>query len=131
MTAPDLTSPVIGWRAWNPYHAGATRLLHSISIRAVWLPGEVMAAGCAGGLCAQPPALECACGVYAFRDSKLLVSALHQHDFGGLQVVLGEVFLWGKVIEHEDGYRAQFAYPKSFWLWHRASTAREMANLYG
>lgn len=28
--------------------------------------------------------------------------------------VHGEVSLWGTVIEHEDGWRAQFAYPKSF-----------------
>jgi len=27
-------------------------------------------------------------------------------------VVLGEVYLWGDVIEHEQGYRAQYAYPK-------------------
>ena len=27
--------------------------------------------------------------------------------------VRGEVFLWGTVVEHEHGWRAQFAYPKS------------------
>jgi len=24
----------------------------------------------------------------------------------------GEVHLWGKIIEHQDGYRAEYAYPK-------------------
>ena len=28
----------------------------------------------------------------------------------------GEVCLWGTVVEHEFGYRAQFAYPKNFVL---------------
>jgi|SRR3990172_3391442 len=28
--------------------------------------------------------------------------------------VLGRVALWGKIVEHEDGYRAQFAYPVEF-----------------
>ncbi len=28
----------------------------------------------------------------------------------------GEVCLWGKVVEHEQGYRAQLAYPKNFFL---------------
>jgi len=28
--------------------------------------------------------------------------------------VYGRVALWGKIIEHEDGYRAQFAYPVEF-----------------
>jgi len=30
--------------------------------------------------------------------------------------VCGEVFLWGKVVEHEFGWRAQLAYPKNFFL---------------
>jgi hypothetical protein len=30
--------------------------------------------------------------------------------------VRGEVFLWGTVVEHEHGWRAQFAYPKSLHL---------------
>ena len=28
----------------------------------------------------------------------------------------GEVYLWGTVVEHELGWRAQFAYPKSLFL---------------
>src|SRR5215472_15102768 len=35
--------------------------------------------------------------------------------FSGLRLVYGEINLWGKVIEHEDGYRAQFGYPKRLW----------------
>ena len=39
--------------------------------------------------------------------------------------VLGRVALWGRVIEHEHGYRARFAYPQRlrlicqfcFWQW--------------
>jgi len=30
--------------------------------------------------------------------------------------VRGEVYLWGTVVEHERGWRAQFAYPKTFFL---------------
>jgi len=30
--------------------------------------------------------------------------------------ICGEVYLWGTVIEHRSGWRAQFAYPKSFVL---------------
>lgn len=28
--------------------------------------------------------------------------------------ILGEVWLWGTVVEHEEGWRAQFAYPRKF-----------------
>jgi preprotein translocase subunit YajC len=30
--------------------------------------------------------------------------------------VHGEVYLWGRVVEHERGWRAQFAYPKTLFL---------------
>ena len=30
--------------------------------------------------------------------------------------VHGEVYLWGRVVEHERGWRAQFAYPKALFL---------------
>lgn len=29
--------------------------------------------------------------------------------------VQGEVWLWGDVVEHQDGYRAQYAYPKEIY----------------
>ena len=28
--------------------------------------------------------------------------------------ILGEVYLWGRVIKHEIGFRAEYAYPKRF-----------------
>src|SRR5690349_5043384 len=31
-------------------------------------------------------------------------------------VSTGEVYLWGTVVEHKLGWRAQFAYPKSLFL---------------
>lgn len=53
------------------------------------------------------PVEECACGIYALKD----------RDMGSPYVTTGdawgEVYLWGKVIEGEYGYRAQYAYPKS------------------
>jgi preprotein translocase subunit YajC len=30
--------------------------------------------------------------------------------------ICGEVYLWGTVVEHEQGFRAQFAYPKNLYL---------------
>lgn len=32
--------------------------------------------------------------------------------------VYGEVALWGDVIEHERGFRAQYAYPRRLWVAH-------------
>jgi len=40
---------------------------------------------------------------------------LQAHDYHDIGVV-GTVSLWGKVIETEHGFRAQYAYPKELWL---------------
>jgi hypothetical protein len=55
------------------------------------------------------PKENCSCGIYAARDANHL-EILHYAQQG----ICGEVYLWGKVVEHEQGYRAQFAYPKNF-----------------
>jgi len=56
---------------------------------------------------------DCRCGIHAFRAEQL---AWHQpppappwHAVWGDWTVLGEVALWGKVVEHDDGYRAEHA----------------------
>lgn len=48
----------------------------------------------------------------------------------GEQFVYGQIALWGRVIEHEDGYRAQFGYPLKI---HAAylPLARIIARCYG
>jgi hypothetical protein len=51
----------------------------------------------------QSPLESCSCGIYALKETSRCLGDIY-----------GEVYLWGKVIEHEDGWRAQFAYPRSF-----------------
>lgn len=58
------------------------------------------------------PVEGCGCGVYAAKNFQHLVNIKYvgpDTDYG----VHGEVYLWGKIIDHELGYRAQFAYPKN------------------
>jgi hypothetical protein len=57
------------------------------------------------------PYFSCTCGVYAAKTIE------HLHRCGYKKFgVHGEVYLWGKVVEHERGWRAQFAYPKTLFL---------------
>jgi hypothetical protein len=58
------------------------------------------------------PAEGCTCGVYAARNKEHLqwIGYLADAD------IYGEVALWGEVVPHELGYRAQYAYPKNFIL---------------
>jgi hypothetical protein len=71
----------------------------------------------------QPaPHLTCMCGIYAYKEKPRLLREI-RNIYSGLRLVAnnryvpiyGEINLWGKVIEHEDGYRAQFGYPKRLW----------------
>ena len=54
---------------------------------------------------------ECTCGVYAAKN----IEHLRQLGYEG-RGIRGEVHLWGTVVEHEFGWRSQFAYPKSLVL---------------
>jgi hypothetical protein len=62
----------------------------------------------------QAPHLTCMCGIYAYKEKPRLLREIRKSN-SGLRLVYGEINLWGKVIEHEDGYRAQFGYPKRLW----------------
>lgn len=53
----------------------------------------------------------CRCGIYAARDQGRLRGYHNAHTLH----VVGLVELWGNVVEHVEGWRARFAYPR--WLW--------------
>lgn len=55
----------------------------------------------------QVPAMRCSCGIYATNNLEEAV------NYGE---ILGRVAMWGHVIEHSNGYRAQFAYPQSLYV---------------
>jgi len=108
---------ILGWRLWRlpngtelPDHEG--RLMSIVIHQSPWLPGEPKAAPF------PPDAYGSGvnCGIYAF---KTILGALGYAetiltDWTVQPFVLGEVALWGAVVEHERGYRAQYAYPYSF-----------------
>lgn len=61
------------------------------------------------------PANGCSCGVWALknpRDAWLTRKEYH----AGRRLALGRVQLWGRVIEHNRGYRAEYARPLSLLL---------------
>jgi len=60
------------------------------------------------------------CGVYAFRTraaaEDLLRRCAPARLAGCRPVALGAVSLWGRVIPHREGWRAQFAYPYELFV---------------
>jgi hypothetical protein len=100
---PDYLVPVIGYRAWGWVGSGL-KSFHG----ELWVPGEPLAAAC---LCHQAPHQLCTCGIYAAKSLNQL-QRMGYADLG----VYGEVYLWGTIVEHSFGWRAQFAYPKTLVL---------------
>jgi hypothetical protein len=82
---------IIGHRVWRVTGG----LLRSMAVDTVWAPNEVME-----GI----PHIENGQGVHAFKTESLALT-----EYAGLpDIAVGTVLLWGDVIEHELGYRAQF-----------------------
>jgi len=109
VSVPDYISPIVGWRVWRWDAAG----LRSLNGKR-WSPRQPLAAKCGAGYAHdahEPPRLDCTCGVYAARN----IEHLRQLGYEG-RGIRGEVHLWGTVVEHEFGYRSEFAYPKTLLL---------------
>ena len=104
---------VTAWRTWRVWLSSEGLSLHSVAAApnlGEWQPLRPMEARC-GYREMRPPACECdscpsgdnKCGIYAYREAPSSVT----HAMG----IVGRVALWGTVIEHQTGYRSQFAYP--------------------
>lgn len=112
INAPD-KNLIVGWRGWQ-----LVRPYFLVSGNWAWLPHQRIEAECnyrrehrADNEDDFAPYRRCTCGVYSFNAPREL------KDQGyGTQEILGEVYHWGKVIEHSRGYRAQYAYPKKLYV---------------
>lgn len=123
---PSHVSPIVGWRIWNcsqgklysplisvyewPWLEAAQSRCHDAYI---WFREEHGA-----------PESNCRCGLYALKEPVSLLgvdldgstpfeSKLTKDTHG---YVIGRVALWGSVVEHEDGFRAQYGYPLELYL---------------
>ena len=102
---PDYISPIVGYRVWNWDAIG----LWSLNGER-WFPDRALASKCPRAD-HEPPTDDCSCGVYAAKNYQ------HLRKIADIKCrVHGEVYLWGTVVEHKLGYRAQYAYPKSLVL---------------
>ena len=113
---------LVGYRWWyagcRPHAGWRLRSLFIPRSRPLWWAGPHLTATVPPHLecpprCPGASGSDCRCGIHAFRTERL---AWHQpppappwHAVWGDWTVLGEVALWGKVVEHEDGYRAEHA----------------------
>jgi hypothetical protein len=149
---PDLAEPIVAYRVW----AREGRLLASTvgPIKgSFWPDGEPLKAECRvrnyglppwlylgpapvidlnGGHDGPSPDLRCGCGIYAHKTLNNVVLAMEQLRVG--HTILGEALLWGRVFEHQDGWRAEYARTHRLYrLWEPELEPRMtlLAHAYG
>jgi hypothetical protein len=115
-----LPEAVSAWRAWGL--AGSrdghdVRLLPVAGSKRPWARSEPTRASCRRRH-ERVPDVGCRCGLHAMRAADEIRRTRDPS-------VLGTVALWGRVVEHEHGYRAEWGYPQRlslvcrlcFWQW--------------
>lgn len=133
--APDRFGTVVGWRFWVIQPTPGDTVLNSPMFPMKWPPLEVVAAVCANRRrerrrpwrthpiehdCPNPG---CNCGIHAATSPTGLASFLRPSlaaDRGDVRVV-GQVELWGMIVEGPAGWRGAAAYPAELWLPQRSA----------
>jgi hypothetical protein len=129
--AEHRTEPVLGWRAWRLRRIDGDLRIVPTTPRSAWEPRVAIHATCSGSHTREymvynpelvkfhrSPEPGCTCGIHAIMDPARLARS------GRAAAVVGRVAMWGRVIEHAKGYRAEFAYPSrlrlvcSWCLWY-------------
>jgi hypothetical protein len=126
---------ILAWRAWtlSGKRDGSDLLLRPVAGRSrPWLPLKPAEAACKVGRMHAAPNVDCTCGLHGTHGLDILRRTKSPS-------VLGRVALWGRVVEHELGYRAEFAYPQRlalicylcFWRWGAARSVPDVVGWYG
>lgn len=121
MEIPDLFTPIVGYRAFVKM-PNATLSSVAVYQEAAYLPNKVYTATCrafhsydayfgTSSVKHDAPQFDCSCGFYAFKHRKQVLQYVKN---GSYSYAIAKVHLWGRVIEHELGYRAQ--YMKIIWI---------------
>jgi hypothetical protein len=117
---PDFAEAMAAWRVWRVVCGSGEYRLGSVVKPTLWPPGEPLAAAClrCGPVVTwfrrkrskahDAPAERCDCGIYG---AGLPLIRQYLIDPPAEGSVLGEVSLWGTVVECERGLRASRAYP--------------------
>lgn len=135
---PDYFEPITAYRVWDVNTQGG--MLMGQAVQEPWPTRKPIEARCAvghynahrvlgahltdAGDWLDTPVMACGCGIHAFKALEMAIHrALHPEprgfwngDDSPKPVAWGEVKIWGRVVEHEIGFRAQFAYPSRLFV---------------
>jgi hypothetical protein len=127
-----IAGPIIAYRFWAVRSRGDDTFLTSLnSSDQRWMPSMPMQAICniralrsseGGHPRTSAPDTACRCGLYALKQVRDYPDGWVDSSESCLRAIAaGRVALWGTVIEHEHGYRAEYAYPVVIWPWRPAN----------
>ena len=113
---------VRAWRIWDMDRHG---FLESVSVGVTWAPGVPMEG--------DPDSGRYGYGVHAFKSAH---EALREAEDRVFMCVVGQIDLWGTIVEHERGYRAQYGSIVSLcWMVNgglmRGFRLRRLCRMYG
>ncbi len=99
---------IVGWRAWRLVSWKLLKeqrevVLESIMYPLIWHPAKPVAARVGFDL----PS-----GVHAWQTRAQCLEHARSYGIYAREWIVGEVSLWGHVIKHERGFRAEHAYPR-------------------
>lgn len=104
----NMMEALVGWKAWTVWKG---QLKSSQKSETIWKPDTALVAKCVYGGKHEAPIEHCHCGIYGADDRDGTDSYVQDDDD-----VVGQVSGWGRYVRGEVGWRAQFAYPKNFYL---------------
>jgi hypothetical protein len=107
-----LAEPIHAWRTWTlvgSRDGSRVRLAPIAGDGRPWPPRRPAEASCTRHRSHVRPELECTCGLHAVESPDELRRTRDP-------AVLGTVALWGRIVEHEHGFRAALAYPQRLRL---------------
>lgn len=107
-----LTEPIHAWRTWTlsgSRDGSQVRLLPIAGDGRPWPARSPASAACTRDRSHRVPELDCTCGLHAMHDPDLLRRTRDP-------AAIGSVALWGQVVEHAHGFRAEHGYPQRLRL---------------
>ncbi|HEY3212198.1 MAG TPA: hypothetical protein VGL16_03195 [Actinomycetota bacterium] len=107
-----LAEPIHAWRTWTllgSRDGSWVRLAPIAGGGRPWPPRRPAEASCTRHRSHVRPELDCTCGLHAVESPDELRRTRDP-------AVLGTVALWGRIVEHEHGFRAALAYPQRLRL---------------
>lgn len=99
-------------RGENPFVGLLSPALHSVGVQHRWQKTETARCTQTHDPRHESPAVACSCGIWGLKDEEYLCRALANYG----SCAYGRVQMWGRIVEHDHGYRAQYAKPFSITL---------------